>query len=184
MKRPVLSLGIVGALVLSATPAVAQGEILDNVEVEEIPVDDLSEIEGLNAEQLAAIDSFASKGRVTEGGAARFNGDVSTASSTRRATYYRGSRLMWTRDNVDFGYNSSRVTFSSPYQQRGFIFPNIARNRGMTKYVNTTKNHRFRAKNTIGAGVVTPWGDVKVYTSDYIHRLSVNRHGGWAAWSD
>ena len=91
---------------------------------------------------------------------------------------------MWTRDNVDFGYNWSSVTWTSAFQQAGWIWPNIARNRGISKYYNTRRNDRFRAKNTIGAGVPTPWGDVKVYSSDFVHRLSVYYNGAWSAWSD
>jgi hypothetical protein len=91
---------------------------------------------------------------------------------------------MWTRDNVDFGFNWSTVTWSSPYQQAGWIWPNIARNRGISKYYDTSRDDRFRALNTIGAGVPTPWGDVKVYSSDFTHRLQVNYNGAWSAWSD
>jgi hypothetical protein len=145
-------------------------------------VDDLSKVSGLSAEQKAAIDAYAKDGALTRSTAAKNTAQM--AAGSRRATYYRGSFLMWTRDNVDFGYNWSSVTWSSPFQQAGSVFPNVARNRGITKYYNTTRNDRFRAANTIGAGIVTPWGDVTVYTQDYIHRLSVNHNGAWSAWSD
>lgn len=106
------------------------------------------------------------------------------SAGTKRATYYRGSALMWTRDNVDFSYKGSKVTSSSGYQQSGWIFPNISRNKGITRYVNTSGCHKWRALNTIGAGVPTPWGDVTVYNSDYVHKLVVNGNGTWSAWSD
>lgn len=151
----------------------------------ETKVDDLSQVPGLSAEQRAAVDSFVNGGKVSAAASKQRKGDVSAAASaSRRATFYRGSFLMWTRDNVDFGYNWSTVTWTSAYQQAGSVFPNVARNRGISRYYNTATNDRFRAANTIGAGIVTPWGDVTVYTSDYIHRLSVFYNGAWSAWSD
>lgn len=174
MKRSALVLGIVAALALPMSPAVAQ---------EVVPVDDLTQVEGLSAEQLEAVASFVDGSPVSVGGQSRGRGAV-LPMATRRASYYRGSVLMWTRDNVDFGYDWSRVTWTSPFQQAGWIWPNISRNRGITKYYDTVKNDRFRALNTIGAGVPTPWGDVLIYSSDFVHRLSVNHNGAWSAWSD
>ncbi len=140
---------------------------------------------GLSADQRAAIDSFVSGGKVSVGATKQQSASAAAlASSSRRASFYRGSFLMWTRDNVDFGYDWSTVTWTSAYQQAGSVFPNVARNKGISKYYNTARNDRFRAANTIGAGIVTPWGDVTVYTSDFIHRLSVNYNGAWSAWSD
>jgi hypothetical protein len=146
--------------------------------------DQLKNRTDLSAEQRAAIDSFVSGGRVSVAPAKQSANTTALASSSRRASYYRGSFLMWTRDNVDFGYNWSTVTWTSAFQQAGSVFPNVARNKGITKYYDTARNDRFRAANTIGAGIVTPWGDVTVYTSDFIHRLSVNYNGAWSAWSD
>lgn len=91
---------------------------------------------------------------------------------------------MWVRDSVDFVYSNGKVTSSSGYQQSGWIFPNISRNNGISKYSSTSSSHKWRAKNTIGAGVPTPWGDVTVYNMDFIHRLVVNGNGSWSAWSD
>lgn len=145
-------------------------------------VEDLRTVDGLSDEQKAAIDSYMNTVAVEAAGNEREA--AVTAAGSRRASYYRGSFLMWTRDNVDFGYNFKRVTWTSAYQQSGSVFPNIARNKGIKKYHDTAKNDRFRAKNTIGAGIVTPWGDVKVYESDFIHRLSVRHNGAWRAWSD
>ena len=181
MRRVLLSIATVAACLLPAQVAVA----------DEVPVDDLTAVEGLSADQLSAIRSFVDGGTVgTASTSTRLSGKLASAGATtmatgsRRASYYRGSALMWTRDNVDFGYDWSRVTWTSAYQQAGWIFPNIARNGGITKYYDTATNDRFRALDTIGAGVPTPWGDVKVYSSDYTHRLSVNHNGAWSAWSD
>ena len=109
---------------------------------------------------------------------------VPVSAASRRATYYRGSWLMWTRDNVDFTYRNGKVTSSSGFQQCGWVFPNISRNNGIAKYQISNSLHRWRAVNTIGAGVVTPWGDVNVYSSTYVHRLNVYGSGAWNAYSD
>lgn len=138
----------------------------------------------LSASQQAAIDSFVAGSTVSAGAVKPSSNAVALTTASRRASYYRGSFLMWTRDNVDFGFDWTRVNWTSPYQQSGSVFPNVARNKGISKYYDTVRNDRFRAANTIGAGVVTPWGDVTVYTSDFIHRLSVNHDGAWSAWSD
>ena len=108
---------------------------------------------------------------------------VPTFAATGRATFYRGSVLMWTRDNVDFNSNG-KVASSSGYQEAGFVVPNIARNKGITKYSSTSTEHKWRAQNTIGAGVATPWGDVTMYNSDFTHRLIVKGNGSWSAYSD
>lgn len=142
-------------------------------------------IEGLTAEQVETLRSVTESAEaVSVEAAPREKGKTALATGQRRATYYRGSFLMWTRDNVDFGYDWSRVRWTSPYQQAGYVFPNIARNKGISKYYDTYRNDRFRAVNSIGAGTVTPWGDVKVYSADYVHRLSVYYNGAWSAWSD
>ncbi|GMA40106.1 hypothetical protein [Mobilicoccus caccae] len=151
----------------------------------EQPVDDLRTVPGLTAEQKAAVEAVEKGSGVAVGLAPKtLPGMESAVTGSRRATYYRGSFLMWARDSVDFGYNGRSVTWTSAYQQAGSVFPNIARNLGIRKYYDTSFNDKFRAANRIGAGVVTPWGDVTVYTSDYIHRLSVSGNGAWSAWSD
>jgi hypothetical protein len=160
-----IALGMAG-LVL-ATPAHA----------ENLPSTRLAEAPSLSQAQKQAIDLYTAK-------KATISPAPLAVSGSKRATYYRGSFLMWTRDNVDFGYNGSSVTWTSAYQQAGSVFPNVARNLGISKYYNTTYNDRFRAGNRIGAGIVTPWGDVTVYTSDFVHRLSVYGNGYWNAWSD
>lgn len=101
-----------------------------------------------------------------------------------RATYYRGSALMWTRDNVDFNYKNNKISSSSGYQENGWIFPNIARNKGISRTSKSSKQHKYRAINVIGAGVPTPWGDVKVYESTFTHVLKVYSDGSWTAYSN
>lgn len=107
-----------------------------------------------------------------------------THAAWSKATYYRGSFLMWTRDNVDFEYSGGKVKYSGGYQQSGWIFPNISRNKGIVRYSTSNYEHKYRAVNTIGAGIPTPWGDVKVYENKFVHRLNVRGNGSWNAYSD
>lgn len=175
MKRTAAAIGIALALLPGGAAVAAESDTLV----------DGSSADGLTTEQIDVLNDYLDDTRSSGPAVTSARGDIATmASSWRRAQYYRGSFLMWTRDNVDFSYTGSRVSSSSGFQQRGFVFPNIARNLGISRYSTTTSNHRWRAMNRIGAGVVTPWGDVKVYSSDHTHRLSVNGNGSWSAWSD
>ncbi len=45
-----------------------------------------------------------------------------------------GSGLMWTRDNVYFGFNGKEVTSSKAWQENGHIFPNIAKSKSVVRY--------------------------------------------------
>lgn len=106
---------------------------------------------------------------------------AATSSGSRRASYYRGSVVMWSRDNVDFGYNGYKVTWTSSFQQKGRVFPNQVTNRGISRFYHTTTAHKFRALNRYGAGTVTPWGDVDVYNIDGEHHLTIHHNGAWKA---
>ncbi|WP_371524837.1 hypothetical protein OG302_00885 [Streptomyces sp. NBC_01283] len=98
----------------------------------------------------------------------------------RKAQFKRGSDLMWTRDTVYFGYNGKKVTSSKAWQESGHIFPNIAKNTGVTRYHNTAVTHKWRAKDTIGAGVLTSWGSVQLHSNDYTHYFSGSKSGAWS----
>ncbi|MHC5902744.1 hypothetical protein ACVNF4_02325 [Streptomyces sp. S6] len=104
---------------------------------------------------------------------------AAAATKYKKAQFKRGSTLMWTRDTVYFGYNGSKVTSSDGWQENGHVFPNIAKNGGITRYQTDSGTHKWRAKNTIGAGIPTPWGDVKVYSKDYTHYFSGTKSGSW-----
>lgn len=86
-------------------------------------------------------------------------------AATKRMSLYRGSALMWSKTTIDFSYASNKITNSATDQSCGWIFPNIVRKDGVTKYVYSTSHHRLTSKYIYGAGVPTPWGDVKVYES-------------------
>lgn len=144
----------------------------------------------LSADQIATINALETTGSVSAPAAASPAPSTAVASrsrsapsysASRRASYYQGSALMWTRDNVDFGFDWSRVTYSSGYQQSGWIFPNISRNDGIGRYVANTGNHQWRANNSFGAGIPTPWGDVKVYNLSYTTHMNVTYNGAWQA---
>lgn len=101
-----------------------------------------------------------------------------------RVSVKRGGKLMWTTDTVDFFYSNGKVTSSSGFQTAGWIFPNIARNAGIVKYYSTSGQHSYRATNVYGAGVPSPWGDVKVYNTTYVHRLHVYGNGRTSTSTD
>lgn len=141
--------------------------------------------EGLTPEQIATINALETakpvSGAAMKAPAKSDGNKVALAATvyTRRASYYQGSVLMWTRDNIDFGFDFSRVNWSSGFQQSGWIWPNISRNDGISRYLTNVQNHRWRAKNSFGAGVPTPWGDVKVYNLTYTTDGNVTYNGAW-----
>jgi hypothetical protein len=180
----------VGTLTLAAltffSPAAAQAS--------DTSVDSAStaSIQELTAEQVATINALRNAAPASAPAAVRsaraggLNSSVNAtnsiaAESSRRASYYQGSALMWSRDNVDFGFNWSKVTYSSGFQQNGWIWPNIARNDGISRFINQTAKHTWRGSNSFGAGVPTPWGDVKVYNLTYITTVNVTYNGAWQA---
>lgn len=102
-----------------------------------------------------------------------------SSAAVKTVSFKRGSALMWSKDNITWSYNSTKITNSSADQDCGFIFPNIVRCKGISKvsaYSSSTK-HRYKGKKTIGAGVVTPWGDVTVYESDFTDQYDVTKSG-------
>ncbi|MGW3304186.1 hypothetical protein [Streptomyces rubiginosohelvolus] len=137
----------------------------------------------LSPEQLAAFtDEPIAEAADISGDEAGDGVTARAAAKTkyRKAQYKRGSSLMWTRDTVYFGYNGKKVTSSKGWQESGHIFPNIAKNNGIKRYHNTASTHKWRAKDTIGAGVPTPWCDVKAYSKDYTHYFSGSKSGTWS----
>ncbi|MEU5778362.1 hypothetical protein ABZ819_34360 [Streptomyces venezuelae] len=140
----------------------------------------------LSTEQIAALtgEPQATGGEVsaTEAGLIDPSGtQPMTRAKTRyrKAEFKRGGRLMWTRDTVYFGFNGGKVTSSKGWQANGNIFPNIAKNKGITRYHATGATHKWLAKNTIGAGIPTPWGSVKAYSKDYMHYFTGSKSGAW-----
>ncbi|TDT62810.1 hypothetical protein [Fonticella tunisiensis] len=100
-------------------------------------------------------------------------------AQTSRVEFKRGSVLMWTKDIIEWTYNGSTISSSYAYQQKGYIFPNIARVNGIFRISTTSTMHRYRGDKTIGAGIVTPWGDVTVYETDYSDYYRVYGSGSY-----
>lgn len=175
------------SIIVLATSLGWSSTIAANAEERDTPVTEIAKISSLTPEQKEAVNAYVAQGR--EASAKEQNlGEVSTQENkpmrTAHASYYRGSALMWTRDNVDFSYSDGQINWSSGYQEAGAIFPNIARNKGINRFDQTSRQHSWRAHHTIGAGIVTPWGDVIVYTWDVTNRINVYGNGRWYAWAE
>ncbi|WP_210580086.1 hypothetical protein [Streptomyces sp. GESEQ-4] len=194
-KTMAVSCGVIVAVMSPAALAIADEEPIA-VSEEGVPVDPAD----LSADQLSALtdepvaegfdmtaEEAAAAGIDTEEtgipDASDGTDDVAAPSYATRyknASYKRGSALMWTRDTVYFGHNGSKITSSKGWQSKGYIFPNVAKNSGISRYYASTGTHKFRAKNTIGAGVATPWGAVTVYEHDFTHWFSGSKSGAWS----
>jgi hypothetical protein len=99
------------------------------------------------------------------------------ATSCSAGSTHIGTTLMWTEDTYRWCYTTAKVTSSWLQQSAGYIFPNIAKNRGASRYSTANAHHKWRAQHTIGAGVVTPWGDATVYENNITYYYKLNRGG-------
>ncbi|WP_424216519.1 hypothetical protein ACN20G_30775 (plasmid) [Streptomyces sp. BI20] len=194
VKTMAIACGVVLAVMAPAAVASATEEPIA-VSEDGVPVDPAD----LSPDQLSALTDAptSEEADLTQAQAAEVGIDVeevnppdgtddvstpSYATKYRSATAKRGSVLMWTHDTVYFGFNGSRVTSSSGWQKKGYIFPNIAKNGSIKRYYASTSTHKWRASNTIGAGVNTPWGAATIYEKDYTHYFSGSKNGAWK-WS-
>lgn len=136
----------------------------------------------LTDEQQAVMDNYmtSSVTSIEELDAVGARGAQTFA--TLRATRRRGSALMWTEDNVEWRRSNNQVTSSSAWQRAGHIFPNTARNNGIRRHATGTGHRTYRGAHTIGAGVVTPWGDVNVTSQSRVYFLRVNGNGTASSW--
>lgn len=137
----------------------------------------------LTPEQEAVINAFENN-EVEKSTSINFDkqteGIVGIRSSVQsdRKIAYRGSFLMWSEDTVEWTYDGSSVLQSEGNQDVGFIFPNIVRAKGITKMSTSSSSmHKYKAKKTIGAGAITPWGDVTVYNVDFTDYIKVYGSG-------
>lgn len=124
------------------------------------------DLSSIQAEQI--IDDFNNNKTVEESSVAR---------AGKRVTFKRGGALAWSKDVIDWNYSNGSVTSSSAYQDSGFIFPNVVRTKGITKYSSNSSTHYYRGRKMIGAGVVTPWGDVVVHEQDITDHFRVTGSG-------
>ncbi|MEK4223105.1 hypothetical protein N1I86_14290 [Bacillus sp. FSL W8-0116] len=130
----------------------------------------------------AKVLEAADQGRVEVSTAPSKKGEFQTMATkySKRITYSRGSVLAWSKDYVEWFYNGSSISSSSGWQDSGWIFPNLVRVKGITKYYSSSPLHKYRAKKTISAGTVTPWGDVTLYSKDYTDYISVRGNGSYS----
>lgn len=140
----------------------------------------------LTPEQQAVINSYES---ITVSDASEIPASAkaastraASASTTWRGTFSRGSDLMWSKDYISWTTSGGKVTSSTGWQEAGYIFPNIARATGISKFSSSSSSVTYKATKTIGAGVVTPWGDVTVYEQDYTDFLRGTGSGDFDTW--
>lgn len=162
LKKAVASLSL-GAMLLGVNPLVANATNLPNANANTNAFKNK-----LTSEQQEVLNSFLNEKEQTENTKMR---------ASYRASFKRGSALMWSRDNIDFSTSSGKISSSKLWQESGFIFPNIVRVKGGTRYQTTSTLHKWRATKTMGAGIVSPWGDVTVYNSDVTDYYGVTGKG-------
>ncbi len=134
----------------------------------------------LTSEQRAVIEAFENN---VVSDVDVVGGRLAKAAATGyRGSLYRGSVLAWSEDFIEWISNGSSITSSTGWQDSGFIFPNIVREGGISKHSSSSSSVTYRAEKTIGAGVVTPWGDVTVYNSDFTDFLKGTASGGFDTW--
>lgn len=133
----------------------------------------------LSAEQIAVIESYENNITAKPGDA-----KMTRAAYTYSNGLYRGSVLLWSQDNFIWTYNttSKKITGVNAWQDGGFVFPNTIRLGGITLNTSSNTSRTYRAKKTMGAGVVTPWGDVNVYESDVVDYCQVKSNGAFNYW--
>lgn len=122
----------------------------------------------LTEEQQQVIDDYMNNKEVTQNNKMR---------ALYRASFKRGSFLMCSRDNIDFYASGGKVTSSELWQEKGYVFPNTVRVNGGTRYYASSTLHKWRATKTMGAGVLTEWGDLTVYNNDVTDYYGVDGSG-------
>ena len=83
----------------------------------------------------------------------------------KRQTFTRGSALAWSSDTFEWYWNGAAMSSSTAYQADGYIFPNTVTLLGVKRTLAVASEHLWHGTAAIGAGVVTPWGAVNVYTT-------------------
>lgn len=171
MKRQALSGAVALAIILTgalnSTPAAADsndGTGHDTAASWLTP----EQREGLfRADSPINVTSRATVGRLPMGGV-RVAAATSCGKKAMKTTLHRGNVMMWAEDTLKFQYSSckKKIYSSSLSQRAGYVFPNIAKAEGTSRYYRAKAKHKWHGRYTIGAGVVTPWGDVTVYSVD------------------
>jgi hypothetical protein len=87
------------------------------------------------------------------------------ALAGKRQTFTRGSSLAWSSDTFEWYWNGAAMSSSTAYQADGYVFPNTVSLLGVKRTLAVASEHLWHGTASIGAGVVTPWGAVNVYTT-------------------
>jgi hypothetical protein len=87
------------------------------------------------------------------------------ALAGKRQTFTRGSALAWSSDTFEWYWNGAAMSSSAAYQADGYVFPNTVTLLGVKRTLAVASEHLWHGTASIGAGVVTPWGAVNVYTT-------------------
>ena len=90
---------------------------------------------------------------------------TSAAIVGKRQTFTRGGALAWSSDTFEWYWNGPNMTSSKAWQASGYVFPNTITLKGVKRTLAAASEHLWRGTASIGAGVVTPWGAVNVYTT-------------------
>lgn len=98
----------------------------------------------------------------------------------KRISRHRGTKLAWSQDFVEFYYSNNVVTKSIGWQEAGWIWPNLVKKKGIKRYYTSKPVDKFRGEKTIGAGTVTPWGDVTLFNTDVTDYFTVRSNGTWS----
>jgi hypothetical protein len=98
----------------------------------------------------------------------------------KRTTFTRGSSLAWSSDTFEWYWNGGSITSSTAFQSDGYIFPNTVTLLGVKRTLAIPTQHNWRGTASIGAGVVTPWGAVDVYTTTITDYFSLTPGGGFS----
>ncbi|MEJ8548198.1 hypothetical protein [Brevibacillus borstelensis] len=136
----------------------------------------------LTPEQNAVMKA-ANEVKVTASGTST-KGISSTSGGAWQLKVTRGSFLAWSDAIVNWESNGKKITKSEASQASGWVFPNIVKEKGITKQnvMSSDTSHVYLSKTSIGAGIVTPWGDVEIYETDFSDYIRVNHDGSYDNW--
>jgi lipoprotein-anchoring transpeptidase ErfK/SrfK len=82
----------------------------------------------------------------------------------KRDTFTRGGALAWSSDTFEWYWSGGSMSSSTAWQGDGYVFPNTVTLLGVKRTLAVAGQHNWRGTASIGAGVVTPWGSVDVYS--------------------
>jgi len=96
----------------------------------------------------------------------------------KRDTFTRGGSLAWSSDTFEWYWSGSSMSSSTAWQGDGYVFPNTVTLLGVKRTLAISSQHNWRGTAAIGAGVVTPWGSVNVYSQTITDYFVLTPGGG------